>query len=368
MRVALVTDRLANGGAERQLALLARGLNEKHDVLVLSLAGGVFAEAIEADGVAIRVFGRRSRWDAGSLLSMMRACARWEPDVIHAWGWTSCLAARPLATKMHVPLVYGLRSATANGQIAKGVRPSCMVADLVLSNSHAGAEAFRVPSGKLRVLYNGMDDAWIHLGRLAAAQRSDAPPIVVAMVARMVAEKDHPLFIRAAAGLARTYGDAVRFCLVGHGPRENLVRELAQGLIASGSLEVVDAGADVTPVLRRCHVGVLLNPPNSGEGCSNAIMEYMAFGMPVVCSRTGGNPELVTDQVTGFVVEPGDEDALQERLGVLIGDEDTRGRMARACLCAATAFSRENMVARTLDAYRASGARDSSERRSEGLM
>ncbi|MFN2504938.1 MAG: glycosyltransferase, partial [Acidimicrobiales bacterium] len=57
------------------------------------------------------------------------------------------------------------------------------------------------------------------------------------------------------------------------------------------------------------------------------VLEAMASGTPVVASRVGGLPELVVDGVTGFLVEPGDVDQLQDRLRLLLADRGLARRL-----------------------------------------
>ena len=72
---------------------------------------------------------------------------------------------------------------------------------------------------------------------------------------------------------------------------------------------------EIIPFLNRAKVGVLMSNANlAAEGISNVIMEYMACGLPVICSNSGGNRELVQDGVTGYVILPGDADVLIEKL------------------------------------------------------
>ncbi|HET6494205.1 MAG TPA: glycosyltransferase family 4 protein, partial [Thermoleophilia bacterium] len=88
----------------------------------------------------------------------------------------------------------------------------------------------------------------------------------------------------------------------------------------------VDPGLEVLPLVREADVGVLMsNEAQHREGCSNAIMEYMACGLPVVCSAGGGNPELVVEGETGFLVPAADGAALAGRLRELAAD----GALAR---------------------------------------
>ena len=64
---------------------------------------------------------------------------------------------------------------------------------------------------------------------------------------------------------------------------------------------------DVPAILRLFDIFVL---PSLGEGISNTILEAMATGLPVVATRVGGTPEIVTDGLTGTLVPPGDAAAM----------------------------------------------------------
>ncbi len=85
---------------------------------------------------------------------------------------------------------------------------------------------------------------------------------------------------------------------------------------------------DIEEILLGCDIGVLLNDTNiSKEGLSNSIMEYMAAGLPVVATNAGGNPELVIDNETGFLIENKDKEQLTDRLEKLISNNELRKKM-----------------------------------------
>ena len=96
-------------------------------------------------------------------------------------------------------------------------------------------------------------------------------------------------------------------------------------------IEFPDMGLEVMPAVASADVGVLLTPPGRhAEGCSNSIMEYMALGLPVVCTDNGGNREIVDDHVTGLVIPPSDVDALVDALRVLSVDPRLRAQFGAA--------------------------------------
>jgi glycosyltransferase involved in cell wall biosynthesis len=92
--------------------------------------------------------------------------------------------------------------------------------------------------------------------------------------------------------------------------------------------------------MRRARVVVL---PSLSEGLGRVVIEAMATGTPVIGSRVGGIPDLVTDGVTGFLVPAGDEAALAERVRRLLADADA----ARAMGARGRAFVEPRFSTRT---------------------
>ena len=111
--------------------------------------------------------------------------------------------------------------------------------------------------------------------------------------------------------------------------------------------------ADVLPIVAAADIGVLLtNADIAAEGCSNTLMEYMACGLPVVCTDTGGNPEVVLEGRTGHLVPPAGVQALAARLRELRERPDearTLGEAGRQRLL--ERFSVAAMVEGFVDAY-----------------
>ncbi len=70
--------------------------------------------------------------------------------------------------------------------------------------------------------------------------------------------------------------------------------------------------------------------PSYSEGFSRALLEAMAVGKPVVCTPVGAHPEVIEDGVNGLFVNPGDVEALAERIAYLLGNPSVRHRMAEA--------------------------------------
>jgi glycosyltransferase involved in cell wall biosynthesis len=81
-------------------------------------------------------------------------------------------------------------------------------------------------------------------------------------------------------------------------------------------------------------------------------MEAMAVGKPVIASRIGGLPEIVTDGETGILVEPGDSDALRTAIATLVNDPALAARMGAAGRDRVSAFHASTIVGEIESVYR----------------
>ena len=351
-RVLIVTDSLNNGGMERQLALLATSLPATWDVRVVGLSNGVFAGVLRGAGIALTVLPRATRLDVRPALPLWRIIRTWQPTVVHTYGWISTAAALPACRFARIPLVdASIQDGAVPVRRGRVMRVMTSLADVVIANSQAGLDAFGVDSRRGRVVRNGFDPK-----RWALCDREERPgggATTVVMTARMNRHKDWRAFLEAARILAEEEPGEWQFMAVGSGEdREELMSGYGD-LAKAGVVSFPDAGHEVMGIVRRSDVGVLLtNAAHHAEGIPNSVMEYMACGLPVICTDSGGNPELVIEGETGSLVPPGDVDGVVRQLRFLRGDPAAARRMGNAGReRIATVFTVEALVEGTLSAY-----------------
>ncbi|MBE0565463.1 MAG: glycosyltransferase [Krumholzibacteria bacterium] len=316
--VLMVCDSLGGGGAERQLALLAASLDGPWRATVFSFGGGVYADRLRNLGVPLVLAPRRFRFDPSPALALWRTMDELRPAVVHSWGHMGCFAADVHCRRRRIAHVAGVVRRGAVFSVRGWLpRAASRLGDLVLGNSRAGLEAFGVPPSRGRVLHNGFDPA-----RLARAALTDPPdgPFHVVMAATMDDRKDFASFVAAVRRLRDKAPGPIRASALGAGPNLAALRAAAADLVADGVLSLPGRVDEVLDHLRAAHAGVLLAAPGWGEGISNSIMEYMVAGLPVVATDSGGNPELVRPDETGYLIAPRDVDALVERLLLLMND------------------------------------------------
>jgi glycosyltransferase involved in cell wall biosynthesis len=113
------------------------------------------------------------------------------------------------------------------------------------------------------------------------------------------------------------------------------MQRLAAELDVGEWVTLVDPPADVPAELAAAQFAV---HPSHTEGLSNAILEQLAHGLPVIACRVGGNPQLIADGVNGLLVPPADPAALAAAIATVTTDPELRTRMAHAARTAATRY------------------------------
>ena len=193
--------------------------------------------------------------------------------------------------------------------------------DAAVCNSQAVADVTqrieRIPDDRIHVIYNGYAERTAPV----ASTHAHTPP-VYGIIANLRPIKRIEDAIRALPRVrARVPGTELH--VVGAGDPSSY-RALAESLGVSAHVVFFGGRTDAEDLIANFDVGVLCS---ESEGFSNAIIEYLRAGKPVVCTRTGGNPEIVQDAVNGHLVEVGDVDALSDRIAGLLCEPDRRARL-----------------------------------------
>jgi len=149
---------------------------------------------------------------------------------------------------------------------------------------------------------------------------------VVSIVAALRPEKNHELFLQAAAIIHKAIPEA-HFVIVGDGPRREMLEQMATQLGLQEVVHFLGTRHDIPDILACSDVVVL---SSHMEANPLAILEAMACGKPVVATRVGSVPTNVVDGLTGFLVPPGDVVVLADRCMLLLNSARLREDMGRA--------------------------------------
>lgn len=354
LRVTLVISQLGTGGTEKQLVLLAGGLREREvdvDVVVLYGGGARLAELEQAE-VPCLLLGmsrppRRPVAAVAGVARLVRHLRRRRPHVVHAFLYDAYVLAAPLARMTGTPAVVAGRRALSQYKAGRTAvhrleAASSRSVDLFVANSQAVAADV--------VTIEGLDPRRVVVipNALSASPHVIGPPPVndppiVLCVANLWSYKGHADLLAATALLVER-GVPLRLRLVGDGPD----RAMLERAVAAENLpvELLGSRRDVDELLRSSDVFVL---PSHMEGMSNALMEAVAAGVPVVATDVGANAEVVGR--AGLLCPPHRPHALAAQLERVLLDRALRRDLAEAGRARATRWSTQALVDRHLEEY-----------------
>ena len=372
IRLMELTTVFAIGGTERQLVNLAKGIDPARFDLHLGclLKFGSLLEEIKGRPLTEfhidHLFGLRTWKEQLKLAAYLR---RHHIQLFHAQGFYpnvfGIAAARLAGTPVALASVRDLGDSRTRLQTL-AQRIACGLADGIVVNAEVVRRQL-VAQGyapeKIHVIHNGVDLA----GLAADGERSDIRPELglpkdaplVAVVSRLSPLKGIEDFLEAAA-LVAARSPAVRFLVVGdvcvkpsatesNGYRSKLERR-AQWLGLGRRVVFTGFRLDVFRILSQASVSVL---PSHSEALSNALLESMAAGAPVVATSVGGNPEAVEEGISGLLVPPRNPPMLAQAICRLLEQPEQAARLGQAARRRVEEhFSIDRMVRQTERLYR----------------
>jgi glycosyltransferase involved in cell wall biosynthesis len=186
-----------------------------------------------------------------------------------------------------------------------------------------------VNPAKIDVIYQGVDTLRNSPGPgdpgIAKTLGIPTGAEVVGLIANLRPVKDVELFLRAARHVSDVFPNVV-FLVIGNGPMRQELGQLASQLGISDKVIFSDSRVTVPNALRLMSIGCL---SSKSEGFSNAILEYMAAGLPVVATDVGGNREAILDGQTGYLVRERKPEAFAQAIIDLLRSPDLRASMGQ---------------------------------------
>jgi glycosyltransferase involved in cell wall biosynthesis len=322
---------------ERQAHELSKAVQAR-GVEILVLSGRTEREQPdlqEFEGVRIRRLPfARSKWLRFPLTGISLLVALWRErshvDVVHAhnlswFGGLAVLMAKLLRKPILAKLPTALEWAFREGSLRLLIFKNC---DAIALLSQDTVEDFRrlgFPDSRIFKITNGVST---RLFSAAPAGTRDADTeLRVLFVGRLDRDKGLLDLLAIWPNVVAQARQPVRLVVCGEGPQEAELRAAVRAMGLEGSVELKGRINDVASELQAASIFVL---PSYVEGNSNAVLEAMAAGLPVLSTRVGGTPLLVGSEGADWLVEPRDRPGLEERLLRLVNDRSLRERAGKA--------------------------------------
>ncbi len=356
VRVCFLIDELAPAGTEMQLLSLLRTLDRRRVAPYLCLLRGTAArsralEPADCPVVRLGVGSLHSPATLARAWQFARFLRREQIDVVQAYYPDSIYFGLTVARAAGVSHRIRVRNNLGHWLTPRHRWLNRLTNGLVthnLTNCAAARDALiateSVAPDSVSVLANGVE-----VDRFAELPLpEDVSPAHVGMIANLRPVKGLDVFLQAAAIVAQEQ-PGVRFTIVGEGPlRPELERE-AEALGLGGALHLPGSTADVPSFLSGVHVAVL---SSHAEGMSNALLEYMTAGRPIVATKVGAAEELIEHEVHGLLVPPRAPRSLASAILDLLRDRGQARRLAQAARRrACDRYSRATTARRFEDFY-----------------
>jgi glycosyltransferase involved in cell wall biosynthesis len=273
------------------------------------------------------------------MIAFARWCRATGIAIVHTCDFYANVFGLPAGALARVPVRIGSRRELNPDKSLSKIalqRASYAAADRVVANSSAAARRLRhegVPAAKIRVIPNG-----VAMERFTATADASARRRIIT-VANLRREKAHEVLIEAAVPLVASH-PGLEFVIVGDGPRKEELTASVRNRGLAASFSFLGQRDDVPALLASADIFVL---PSRSEASPNGVIEAMAAGLPVVAAATGGLPEIVEHDKTGFLVAPDDVRGFVDATERLLKDPELSkqlGRAARASIASRYSFDR----------------------------
>ena len=339
-RIVFLTDDLGGGTGNHLLSMMKYWNKSKFQVEILSRAA--LTARISPD-VPVRYLPSNKGINVypitqiRALRRIRKEISERDPAIVHAYFFWPILFGRMLKRR-------GIIRTSIENREDQGfnwgvheyfwLRMTREIPDRIICVSEAVKrtvlERERVDENRIVVIRNGVDPLPAVTEETAEIREKlgiGEGHLVVGMVANFNrAVKGVSLFLDAVPEILRAVPSA-RFLLLGRGKEEEALRDKALAMGIEHYILFAGYRKDIQRYYALMDVSALTS---FSEGLSITLLESMSCGIPVVATRVGGNPEVVVDGVTGYLVPPGDIPAFASRTVELLLDKDLRRRMGEA--------------------------------------
>ena len=354
MKIMQVIPYFCFGGAEIMCENLTYALkNAGQDVFVVSLYAErtPIARRMEEAGIRIVYLDKKLGLDLSMVPKLIKIIRRERPDVVHTHLDVikyAVLAAKLAGVKKCVHTVHSLADREAEGRVQKIIngfyfcRGWSVPVALTPEVRNSVAEFYGLPLSRVSVIYNGID-----LSRCVPKTTYETGETVTILhVGRFDVPKNHPGLLEAFRLLLETHPEC-RLRLVGDGELRPDMEKLAREKGIADAVEFCGMQSNVYPYLHDADIFTL---PSIYEGNPMTIIEAMGTGLPIVASRVGGIPDMISDGESGLLVEP-EPQSICAGLTRLVGDAALRQRLGLAARKQSQPFSAAHMARDYISCY-----------------
>ena len=336
-RIVFLTDDLGGGTGNHLLSMMKHWNKRRWEVKIISRKRLTARISPDVPVHYMPSNGRFNRYPIAQIRDLERIrmqIGERPPDIVHSYFFWSILFGRILKWRGKIRILVENREDQGfNWGVHEyaWLRMTRNLPDRIICVSDAVRQVVKereqVNEDRIVVIRNGVDpisDTRMEVSKTRKDLGFEDYHLVVGMVANFNRSvKGVSLFLDAVPEIVRAVPDA-RFLLLGRGKEEQALREKARCMGIERFVVFAGFQKDIHRYYAIMDVSVLTS---FSEGLSITLLESMQCGIPVVATQVGGNPEVVIESGTGYLVPPGDVPAFASRTVKLLLDRDLRKRM-----------------------------------------
>lgn len=343
-KILLYTDTPQTGGAELQMFLLAKFLNKEKFTPILVCSSyptlDKWCENFEKEGIKVIRLNVKHKHDPRHYTQLKKIIKKEQIDLLHAhiWNPASCRYAYALGSK--IPLITTEHDpfplpTFKNFLKKRSLRRVKRIIAISQNNKELLATLYPKQAVKITVIPNGIDTTWWQ-SQLLRITEDDIKTIkkdifgakpdtfIITCIAELHERKGQKYLLKAVPEIAADFPNT-KIVLIGDGPDRANLEKLIKKLKIERHIALLGKKKRIPRLLKSSNIFCL---PSRREGFGLVNLEAMMIPLPIVATKVGGIPEVVTDN--GILVEPENSDALAEALKKLISNQDLRKKLADA--------------------------------------
>lgn len=323
------------GGAKTHIFTLMKGLSGKVDTKIICFIKDTFYDEAKERGIDIEVYPQEKRWDLSVVSKLSDEIKNGKYDLVHAHGARSNFICMFLKKKINVPMVTTVHSdymldfkdsfyknliyTSLNKMSLKKFDHYICVSD----NFKKMLVDRGFDKNKIHVLYNGIDidEKTLYIPKTAFLEKYKINyngEFLVGIAARLDKVKDHETFIKACKETLEINPDII-FLIAGDGDEQKKLEEMAKSFGIEKNIYFLGFVRDKYSFFNAIDVNVLTS---ISESFPYVILEAARLSVPTVSTKTGGIPEIIKDDYTGYLFPVGNYKSLSRYILDLYDQRD----------------------------------------------
>jgi len=330
----IIGDATLAGAPRHLLSLLLNFDYDKFQIFVISTSGPLAGEIKSfKKPINLEVVPMHTKYDLSAMREIRAAAKHISPDVVHVHGTRAGILGRLAMMGLKVPVIYTEHLWTKQyrvpGRITHNIQLfGLWVLDMFTTLNIAVSVAVRdflvenqiSRPGKVVVVYNGVEAP-----KKKAKPFSHRDEILLGSIGTLNEHKGMQYLIEAMVKVVKEFPQ-VRLEIIGEGYYKDRLVKLIRKLKLTRHVKLTGFIKDVYDELEKMDLYI---QPSLSESFGLAILQAMSVGLPVVATKTGGIPEVVTDSKTGLLVPSEDPEALSGAIVDLIRNQDKAIKMGK---------------------------------------